>query len=845
MARPSSVSVHRRAELAEFEVLSCAPGTYAGPEQVSEHWSAALPVHAPATVAAALKRAGKLDLSQPPDLDAQEHWFRTRLPDALEPGQHVLCFAGLATLCDAWVDGQHVLYSDTMFRRHEVALGPLARPGAEVVLRFASLSRHLAQKRPRPRWRTRFVETQQLRWVRTTMLGRAPGYCPRIAPVGPFREVTLETRHGFSVAVAELSPSVEDGAGKLSLLLELTSIDSAPLPAHAELVIEGEAGRGRFAIAGELHGECVRFAGTFTLAQIALWWPHTHGAQPRSRARIELGNATIELGHVAFRSVRLEHGADGDEFTFHINDQRVFARGAVWTTDDIVTLGGELQHTLELVRRAGMNMLRVGGTMNYERDAFYEACDALGILVWQDFMFANMDYPVSDASFLAEARAEVSALLERIADRPSLALLCGNSEIEMQVAMLGMPLELARNPLFYEHMPELLRKRAPGIPYVPSSASDGALPFFVDRGPSHYYGVGAYLRPLEDARRADLKFAAECLGFANVPCRESLERLLSDLEMPYHHPRWKERVPRDRGVGWDFDDVCDHYVRTLFECEPARIRAHSPERYLALSRAAVASVMEAAFSEWRRTGSRTGGALVWFLKDVWLGAGWGVIDADGLPKSAYYALARVLGNTALLSTDEGSNGVVFHALNETERAIEASLEVKLYRNGEVVVAEAEHKLTLLARSQSRLAVDALLSRFADSSYAYRFGPPGHDLVVGTLKEGETVLGRTFHEPLGRKRAEEFDLGLHAHCERRDQRLYVVVRTRRFAQRISIEVDDYLPADDAFFLEPSGERWVELVPLPHKREQLASSQALPRGQVTALNSSLIVALATRT
>ncbi len=98
------------------------------------------------------------------------------------------------------------------------------------------------------------------------------------------------------------------------------------------------------------------------------------------------------------------------------------------------------------------------------------------------------------------------------------------------------------------------------MPYVTSSATGGELPFHVNVGTSHYYGVGAYLRPLDDARRAHVRFAAECLGFANVPRRESIERFLRDLEIPTHHPRWKERVPRDRGVGWDFDDVCEHYV---------------------------------------------------------------------------------------------------------------------------------------------------------------------------------------------------------------------------------------------------------------------------------------------
>ena len=138
--------------------------------------------------------------------------------------------------------------------------------------------------------------------------------------------------------------------------------------------------------------------------------------------------------------------------------------------------------------------------------------------------------------------------------------------------------------LFRELLPEWSRSLAPNVPYLPSSPTGGTLPFHVDSGVAHYYGVGAYLRPPDDARRAHVRFAAECLAFANVPEQTTVDTLLPNGESQVHHPRGKARVPCDHGAGWDFDDVRDHYLETLYNVHPMRLRYAGMGRYLALSR---------------------------------------------------------------------------------------------------------------------------------------------------------------------------------------------------------------------------------------------------------------------
>ena len=197
-----------------------------------------------------------------------------------------------------------------------------------------------------------------------------------------------------------------------------------------------------------------------------------------------------------------------------------------------------------MVAAAGMNMLRVPGIGCYESEEFYELCDRLGILVWQDFMFANLDYPESDEQFMEGVRREAIQLLDRLASRPSLAVLCGGSEVAQQVAMLGLDPQLANGPLYGELLPSLVAQAGVDAPYVPSTPWGGELPFRPGAGVANYYGVGAYLRPLTDARLASVRFAGECLAFANVPDDEALEPLGGGVASPVQIGRasCRERV---------------------------------------------------------------------------------------------------------------------------------------------------------------------------------------------------------------------------------------------------------------------------------------------------------------
>ncbi len=789
------------------------PGQIDGPAglaQAATQWSSA---RVPCTAASALAAASAWSLETPRDFDAEEWWFRAEVDlaprDAVE--KVLLRFDGLATLADAWLDGEHLFRSENMFVERTVDVTGRGGRG-ELVLRFASIADELKKRRPRPRWRAQIVAQQQLRWIRTALLGRIPGWAPPVAPVGPYRQIAVERRARLAVVGADVKTRVDGRAGVADVVLCL-----APIGAVRVEGVSFAIG----AVATELSCEVgsdgvVTARGTLTLPGVALWWPATHGKPAlhdvSAGVRTSAGAVRLDLGRTGFRTIDLERA--GGAFGFRVNGVEVFARGAVWTPLDVIGHADgpdALRVALEMAARAGMNMLRVGGTMGYAPPSFHDLCDELGILVWQDFMFANMDYPIADPAFADSVRTEATQLMDRLQLSPSLALLCGSSEVAQQAAMLGLPEKDWSGPLFSELLPGIALLARPDVPYIASTPEGGVLPFRVDEGVSHYYGVGAYQRPLEDARRSRVRFTAECLAFANVPCDETIESLLGDGEAPTNHPRWKARVPRDRGASWDFDDVRDHYVRRLFDVDPTLLRSTDAPRYLELGRVVTGEAMLAALSEWRRAGSECRGALVWLLRDLWAGAGWGVVDANGRPKAAYHYLSRAFAPIALLATDEGLNGVSFHAVNDGPVPLDAEVRVALFR-GDVRVAEGVAPIAVPAHGVTHAAADALLGRFADTAYAYRFGPPGHDLVVGTLVDRPTgaCLGRAFHFPCGYPHARAGDLGVEAVAEPAGKGAWrVTLRTKKLALAVAFDARGYAAEDEFFHVEPGGERTVTL------------------------------------
>ncbi|MFP3545131.1 glycoside hydrolase family 2 protein [Rhizobium sp. SIMBA_035] len=774
------------------------PDAYAVPHDIPPT-SQFIAASVPGTVAEALERAGLFDRENPESLNTRDAWYVCRLFDT-EPGDWILRLEGLATLCHVFVNGQELLFSESMFTAHEIPV--TLAGGDELALCFRALAPKLTEPGPRARWRPQMITPPGLKNVRTTVLGHMPGWCPEIHAVGPWRAISLVRSGPVSIDnVSIRSVLDDDGSGRVGV-----SLYSAAEDPILQLRCGGE--ETAFEKIGENH-----YSAILKLADVKPWWPHTHGTPELYDLALVSDDVEYPLGKTGFRTITLDRGADGDGFGLCVNGGRIFCRGAVWTTADIVRLPGaraDYEPFLRLAAEAGMNMIRVGGTMAYEAPDFFALCDELGLLVWQDFMFANFDYPRNDKTFIGHVHAEVEGFLHGVQASPSLAVLCGGSEVHQQAAMLGLPREFWGGPVSDEVIPAIASRLRPDVPYVPNSPYGGAMPFSPNAGVTHYYGVGAYMRPLDDARRADVRFAAESLAFAHVPQQRTLQR---HLDVPsVHSPLWKARVPRDRGASWDFEDIRDHYLGLLYDTDPARLRRENPERYLDLSRAVTGEVLTETFAEWRRSGSRCDGALVWTLQDLLPGPGWGVIDSTGEPKPVWHAMRRAFRPLQVVLTDEGTNGLDVHVVNETSNDLAVELELICFRNGRQQAASGSQSLTIAARSKQKIAATELFGAFFDTTYAFRFGPPSHDVTVARLRSVEgDLLAEAFHFPLGRAKAfHDADVAVTLVDDGGAWALDVSANC--LAQSLHIDAAGYRPADDWFHLAPGIQRRIRLTPV---------------------------------
>lgn len=669
--------------------------------------------------------------------------------------KHVeLVFDGLDTLAEVSVNGHPVLSADNMFRRWRVDCRDLLRPGKNTLnVSFRSPTAALLPWVSRLPYHLPSGNTAQI----DSELGysidpyiRKAGYHfgwdwgPRFVTMGIWRAVRLETWDDARISdlyiaqkkigsdVAEVEAEVEiDAASPLAAKVTIEYL--GPDERLISKSIDTQLDAGTNLVKVPLRIEHPR-----------LWYPNGYGAQDRYRftARVSAGKDQDEREvTTGLRSVELRRVLDawGKSFEFVVNGVPIFAKGANLIPFDSFLPRVSRQRyraVLSAAREAHMNMLRAWGGGAYESDDFYDLCDELGIMVWQEFMFGGALVP-GGREFQESVRSEAIDNVRRLRNHPSIALWCGNNEVETgwkhwddRLAFKNSISPEQRDQvwedyvvMFRDILKSVVATYEPDVAYWPSSpgANFDTDPPEAVNGDMHYWTVWHGLAPVEDYTKQLPRFMSE-YGFQSFPEMATLRTFANVDEMRIDSPAMLAHQKNTGG---------NEKIQTYLLREFGAPRDFATFVYL--SQVQQAEAIRVGAEHLRRQRPRTMGSLYWQLNDCWPGASWSSIDYAGRWKALQYYAARFYAGQ-LVSPWHHDQQIDVYVINDPATRLRATVRVRLMTFDGKTLYDESHAIDA-APQASTLAFtlkDADLLRGADA----------RDVVaVFDLTSGTTAISR--------------------------------------------------------------------------------------------------------
>jgi beta-mannosidase len=616
--------------------------------------------------------------------------------DASLPRQ-LLRFAGLDTVCRVWLNGEQLAAHDNMFLPLEIELtGRLKDGDNELRIDFESAARVGRERRARflgeeglPDDVARFDERA---FVRKAQYMFAWDWGPRLTSVGIWRDVSL----------------VEFQARLSDVRVQQKHLPGGEVELRIDSVIDAGEAVGGQKVLHRVEGLATPIADgqSVRLRQPELWWPAGLGAQKLYRVDSFLlpAGASASEAHavraldtrsqrIGLRSFRLlrEPDAQGESFEFQINGKPLWAVGANWIPDhsfpsivDRARLRAQLGRALDM----NMNMLRIWGGGVYESDDFYELCDELGLLVWQDFPFACSYVPDGDAE-QAVLRVEAEANIRRLRNHPSLALWCGNNEnLTMWHSKWGRPApqppRYYGQPLYDGTLPAAVQQFDPERPYIASSPIGGETANDGDIGDQHYWDVWHGRGDWKYYKDSTARFASE-FGFASAPGRAAWRRIFAG------DPEGLQRDVRDPIARWH-DKTGKGYDTYLGYVELHYPASRDLEEFSYYSQLNQRDALRFGIEHFRRSkGCR--GSLIWQLNDCWPVQSWAVLDSEGTYKAAAFELRRLYAPAHIsLEYEAGQERAKLWAMLDNATVAvqgEALLEVRRASDGQVLARSSQ------------------------------------------------------------------------------------------------------------------------------------------------------------
>jgi beta-mannosidase len=603
-----------------------------------------LPASEPGSVILSLAAAGVLHLSDvysDPEafgwIGKQDWVFRTwfSICDSHAAADHIeMVFDGLDTIAQIWVNEKLVGKTDSMFISHRFDVKPWIQTGRNTLtIKFAS-ARVYAENMIKRSGEAGDLPRVYVRKAQYS-LGSAAGPelldCGLSGPVRVecFGQADIDDIH---IRTIDCNADYADMRAAVSIR-DFRSNPGCPL--HCRLTVRDGQSEQVHTLTVEPRQNPATMI--FRIKQPNLWQPRGHGQAFLYSLTVELFDSEhlLDRKETSFgiRTVRIIQGqsAEVPDFGFEVNGSPIYIQGATWLPTGMFHQLDTAPRKINLLRQmsdAHINMLRVWGGGIYEDDLFYNQCDRLGILVWQDFMFASAYYPDGDG-FADQVHREACGVIRRLRNHPCLALWCGNSHIDRlhTLGQLGKGKKFPGKALFHRLLPDLLSELDPNrdyIPTAPDGESDNAKSAIAD-----LWDIWNHDTPAEAIfSRAIPPFVVET-GFQSLPdiaalrtiCPpESLTASAAAIEKHNYHPRGSQRLA--------------HFAADYFT-PPKTLNEQIYQ-----SQVVQARTLKNIAETLRANSAVSRGLLLWSANDFWPGAGFSMIDGGGTPKALYYYARR-------------------------------------------------------------------------------------------------------------------------------------------------------------------------------------------------------------
>ena len=670
--------------------------------------------------------------------------------------EHVdLVFDGLDTFADVFLNDQPILTADNMFRRWRIAVRPLLKPGPNTlrILFHSPITSMIPRVKALPYIlpSVSTVNEGNEENVATAPYTRKAAYQygwdwgPRFITMGIWKPVRLESWDDARIENFHIHQlKITRDVAELTAELEIES--SRPMTATIAVDYDdGTGGALKPAItqAVQLDAGTNHVSVPLRIVSPKLWYPAGYGAQDRYRfiATIKVNKAAV--AHAALetglRSVELRREPDqwGKSFTFVVNGIPVFAKGANMIPFDSFptrVTPARYREILQAARDANMNMVREWGGGIYESDDFYNICDELGLMVWQEFMFGG-DMVPGDLAFQENVRAEATQQVKRLRDHPSIVIWCGNNEIEAGWQVWADRLAFKESitapqrervwqdyvVLFHDIIKQVVEQYANPTPYWPSSPSADfeAPPSGQDNGDMHYWGVWHALEPIDNYNLQDPRFMSE-FGFQSFPAFETIRSFAPPDELAIDSPVMSSHQKNHGGN----ERILTYMLREY--PEPRDFAS-----FVYVSQVLQAEAIKVGAEHLRRNRPRTMGALFWQLNDCWPVASWSSIDYFGRWKALQYYARRFYAD--LLISPFAHDGVVdVYVVSDKLQPTAAQLRMRLLGFDGKILLDKTQDVQIPAQSS------AVYLSLNEKEFPTTYDPDRTFLVFELNVAGQTV-----------------------------------------------------------------------------------------------------------